>query len=626
MGDNVVNTTAATQTLQALLHVASETGMCSTLADHPAYAEALLVATHQLLTQDLCTDQPSHCSTAIQAAANAATVAPGPALTLARSTLDIAASNSTQLQAEGAAACITLITCEPVATEWLATLQAHLSRLPQGPVSSSWHNELLGAALKLAGARASDALSLSNLAMLLTSAELSAAHVGAEQLTGCIHLGLGMASNLPEGVQITLHAANLADRQGTLLQVVHHLNTEQQVQLATALVDARQWDLALLVSRVQSVIEHVLEAAAQQALPAEVLMTVLNKARLGAQELSWCIRLWLAAPNGVQLAVHAAILAGQRGQLSDVVHHLTAEKRARLATALVDAHQWELSLVASRDPQVLEHLLQVAAYPDLPPVVMTQALNIAYEANKPALAVALLEQHVLADDSQTGQALLAVVGHDSGLTNLCKLLLGRGRASAAGHSTTRQQRNKEQERHEALVLKVVQRVVQGNTRLSDSTWSAVVDSFADSASTPARLATQRACTEHLGNLLHVCRLAASKTWEASAYTWHLKAAARLAGMPDCGPLAVACLQVCGSCHMASLQVQTCVHTSQGITYTAALNLKCVYIYWQVCQGNFHTSQHACLPVVPLTPRSPFLTGQVTLYSHLSNSNAGPGCL
>jgi hypothetical protein len=275
-----------------------------------------------------------------------------------------------------------------------------------------------------------------------------------------------------------------------------------------------------------------------------VLLTAVGsqQVKLDAATLAGLVTVGLSAAGGAgaELAVQAAQAAQHQGQFFKVVNQLSPAQKASLSSALIGVQEWSLALATSRDADTLSQVLAAAADQQLPADALAAALDAAVSVQRPDLTMAFLQSHVLASPDMKGSTLLAALGSQAGLVNLCKHLL-----SSKPHLPATGEELRQQEHAQKVAVQLMQGIAAGgDVSLTDSTWRGVLDVMVGAAAVqqpgvPAQEAVQAVLT--------LCRVASAKT-EGPAATWHLYAAAQLAVTPHSVPLAGACLQVgCGWC-------------------------------------------------------------------------------
>jgi hypothetical protein len=260
---------------------ASDQGLLQALLESASKGSsdcAVLAAASQLLSSPSITASAGLCTSALQAAARNAGSAAHSALELAQAAFKRAVQIGVQPSSQAAVACIKLATQDRTAAQWLEVVKESLTQAAAAP----WYDALLlyaseqhrkaqqGAALVL----------MSAMSALLSAAASQQVELEVETLLSIVATGLSDSAggSAGENAQLAVQAARIAQQQDLLSKVLTRLNPGQRQALSSALVDAKEWGLALSTSQEPRVLSQVLEASAGQQLPGSALTAALDAA------------------------------------------------------------------------------------------------------------------------------------------------------------------------------------------------------------------------------------------------------------------------------------------------------------------------------------------------------------
>jgi hypothetical protein len=256
---------------------ASDQGLLSVLLESASSGSsdsAVLSAAAHLLSSPSITARPGLCTSALQAAARSAGTAAHGALELATAAFTRAVNMQPSRQA--ASACISLATGDNIAAQWLEVVKESLTKATAA-AAAPWYDALLMQASELAQQGGASAL-MSATSTLLTAAGSQRVKLELETLVRTVVLGLSGSAAGNAGAQVAVRAVRIVQQQHLLPKVLARLDPGQRQALSSALVDAKQWDLALTSSREPAVLSQILGAAAGQQLPASALTAALDAA------------------------------------------------------------------------------------------------------------------------------------------------------------------------------------------------------------------------------------------------------------------------------------------------------------------------------------------------------------
>jgi hypothetical protein len=258
---------AAAGLLRALLQLAS--------SDDSQAEPAVLAAASKLLRRPDVPINERLCTTALELAAGMASTAAEDALDLAEAALSCALARNIQHTEETHAACISLLAQKATAARWQEVMLTSIAQAPPATVAS-W----LAALLEEATLQSAPTGEVANqllpaICALFTAAEGQQVKLSGDTLWWLVDSGLA-----PENanVQLAVQAVKSAQRQAQLPQVINRLSSAQKTDLASALVDAQEWGLALSVTRTPLILRQILEAFQDKLLPADALPVVLDAA------------------------------------------------------------------------------------------------------------------------------------------------------------------------------------------------------------------------------------------------------------------------------------------------------------------------------------------------------------
>jgi hypothetical protein len=258
---------AAASLLSALLQLAS--------SDDSQMEPTVLEAASKLLRRPDMPIDAGLCVTALQLAAGMASTAAEGALDLADAALSSALARDIQHTEETHAACISLLIRRATAAQWQEVLLTSIAKAPPA-TAASW----LAALLEEATVQISPTVEAASqvfpaICALFSAAESQQVKLSAGTLWWLVERGL-----LPENAnpQLAVQAVQSAQRHAQLPQVIDRLSSTQRTALASALIEAQEWGLALAVTCTPWVLRQILTASQGKQLSVDALPAVLGAA------------------------------------------------------------------------------------------------------------------------------------------------------------------------------------------------------------------------------------------------------------------------------------------------------------------------------------------------------------